>query len=85
VQPVSASQAKNLPGRPKTDKVDAIWLARLTELRLLRASFVPPKAIRDLRDCTRARARLVQERPVLAAAGKAVEQRGLTASSSDSR
>jgi len=62
VQLVSASQARNLPGRPKTDKLDAQWLARLTELGLLRASFVPPKAIRDLRDYTRARARLVQER-----------------------
>jgi transposase len=62
VQLVSAAQAKNLPGRPKTDKLDAQWLARLTEPGLLRASFVPPKAIRDLRDYTRARTRLVQER-----------------------
>jgi transposase len=62
VQLVHAAQAKNLPGRPKTDKLDAMWLARLTELGLLRASFVPPKAIRDLRDYTRARTRLVQER-----------------------
>ncbi len=62
VQLVSATQAKNLPGRPKTDKLDAMWLARLTEMGLLRASFVPPKAIRDLRDYTRARTRLVQER-----------------------
>jgi transposase len=62
VQLVSASQAKNLPGRPKTDKLDAVWLARLTELGLLRASFVPPREIRDLRDYTRARTRLVQER-----------------------
>ena len=62
VQLVSAAQAKNLPGRPKTDKLDAVWLARLTELGLLRASFVPPKTIRDLRDYTRARTRLVQER-----------------------
>jgi transposase len=62
VQLVSAAQAKNLPGRPKTDKLDAQWLARLTELGLLRASFVPPKPIRDLRDYTRARTRLVQER-----------------------
>jgi len=62
VQLVHAAQAKNLPGRPKTDKLDAQWLARLTEMGLLRASFVPPKAIRDLRDYTRARARLVQER-----------------------
>ena len=62
VQLVNAAQAKNLPGRPKTDKLDAQWLARLTELGLLRASFVPPKAIRDLRDYTRARTRLTQER-----------------------
>jgi transposase len=62
VQLVNAAQAKSLPGRPKTDKADAMWLARLTEMGLLRASFVPPKAIRDLRDYTRARTRLVQER-----------------------
>ena len=62
VQLVSASQARNLPGRPKTDKLDAQWLARLTEMGLLRASFVPPRAIRDLRDYTRARTRLVQDR-----------------------
>jgi transposase len=62
VQLVTAAQAKNLPGRPKTDKLDAMWLARLTELGLLRPSFVPPAAIRALRDYTRARTRLVQER-----------------------
>ena len=62
VQLVNAAQARNLPGRPKTDKLDAQWLARLTEMGLLRASFVPPKAIRDLRDYTRARTRLVHER-----------------------
>jgi transposase len=62
VQLVNAAQAKALPGRPKTDKLDAQWLARLTEMGLLRASFVPPKPIRDLRDYTRARTRLVQER-----------------------
>jgi len=62
VQLVNASQAKSLPGRPKTDKADAMWLARLTEMGLLRASFVPPKAIRDLRDYTRMRTRLTQER-----------------------
>jgi transposase len=62
VQLVSAAQAKKLPGRPKTDKLDAMWLARLTEWGMLRPSFVPPRAIRDLRDYTRARARLVRER-----------------------
>ena len=61
VQLVSAAQAKNLPGRPKTD-LDAMWLARLTEMGLLHASFVPPRAIRDLRDYTRAWTRLVHER-----------------------
>jgi transposase len=39
-----------------------MWLARLTEMGLLRASFVPPRAIRDLRDYTRARTRLIHER-----------------------
>src|SRR5580693_10577513 len=53
VQLVSASQAKNLKGRPKTDKLDAMWLARLTQLGLLRPSFVPPAAIRAVRDFTR--------------------------------
>ena len=62
VQLVNAAQARNLPGRPKTDKLDAMWLARLTEMGLLRPSFVPPAAIRDLRDYTRARTRLTQER-----------------------
>ena len=59
---VSASQAKNLKGRPKTDKLDAMWLARLTQLGLLRPSFVPPAAIRAVRDFTRARTDLVRER-----------------------
>ena len=62
VQLDGAAQARNLPGRPETDKLDAQWLARLTGLGRLRASFVPPEAIRDLRDCTRMRTRLVQER-----------------------
>jgi transposase len=62
VQLVSASQAKNLKGRPKTDKLDAMWLARLTQLGLLRPSFVPPAAIRAVRDFTRARQDLVAER-----------------------
>src|SRR5690349_2207537 len=62
VQLDGAAQARSLPGRPKTDKLDAQWLARLTEMGLLRASFVPPAAIRALRDYTRARTRLVQER-----------------------
>jgi transposase len=62
VQLVSPFQARQLSGRPKTDKLDAQWLARLTEWGMLRPSFVPPKAIRDLRDCTRARVLLIRER-----------------------
>jgi transposase len=62
VQLVSASQARNLKGRPKTDKLDAMWLARLTQHGMLRPSFVPPAAIRAVRDFTRARQDLVAER-----------------------
>jgi transposase len=62
VQLVSASQAKNLKGRPKTDKLDAMWLARLTQWGMLRPGFVPPAAIRRMRDFTRARTDLVHER-----------------------
>ncbi len=53
VQLVSSSQARNLPGRPKTDKEDARWIARLTEMGMLRSWFVPPPEIRALRVCTR--------------------------------
>jgi transposase len=49
VQLVNSSQARNLPGRPKTAKEDARWIARLTEMGLLRPSFVPPPEIRALR------------------------------------
>ncbi len=62
VQLVNASQARNLPGRPKTDKLDAMWLARLTEMGLLRPSFVPPAEIRVLRGYARARTRLTHDR-----------------------
>ena len=46
----------------REDRLDAQWLARLTEMGLLRPSFVPPAEIRQLRDYTRLRADLVQER-----------------------
>ncbi|MFJ2033156.1 IS110 family transposase [Streptosporangium sp. NPDC087985] len=62
VQLVNARDVKNLPGRPKTDKLDSVWLAKLTEKGLLRPSFVPPKEIRTLRDYTRMRVDLTQER-----------------------
>jgi transposase len=62
VQLVNARDVKNVPGRPKTDKLDAVWLAKLTEKGLLRPSFVPPKQIRVLRDYTRLRVDLTAER-----------------------
>jgi transposase len=59
---VNAREVKNVPGRPKTDKLDAVWLAKLTERGMLRPSFVPPAAIRVLRDYTRLRTDLTVER-----------------------
>lgn len=58
---VNATHVKKVPGR-KTDVKDAEWLAQLGECGLLRASFVPPEPIRDLRDLTRYRKKLVQAR-----------------------
>ena len=58
---VKASDVKAMPGR-KSDVSDAEWLADLAAHRLLRASFVPPEQQRALRDLTRARARLLQDR-----------------------
>jgi transposase len=55
VQLVNARDVKNVPGRPKTDRLDAVWLAKLTERGMLRPSFVPPVEIRQLRDYTRLR------------------------------
>jgi transposase len=55
-----ASQVKALPGRPKTDKLDSAWLARITEQGSLPGSFVPPEDIRRLRTHTRYRRHLVQ-------------------------
>jgi transposase len=56
---VNARHVKMVPGR-KTDVADATWLAELLEHGLLRGSFVPPRTIRELRDLTRYRKRLVQ-------------------------
>ena len=56
---VNARHVKMVPGR-KTDLADAAWLAELLEHGLLRSSFVPPAAIRELRDLTRYRKRLIQ-------------------------
>jgi transposase len=57
-----ASQVKALPGRPKTDKLDSVWLAKITEGGLLPSSFVPPEDIRRLRTHTRYRRHLTQVR-----------------------
>jgi transposase len=58
---VNARSVKMLPGR-KTDVRDSEWLAQLLECGRLRGSFVPPQAVRDLRDLTRARKALIRER-----------------------
>jgi transposase len=56
---VNAHDVKHLPGRPKTDRIDAVWLCKLAERGMLRPSFVPPVEIRRLRDLTRYRVDLV--------------------------
>jgi transposase len=58
---VNATHVKKVPGR-KTDVQDCAWLAQLLEYGLLRGSFVPPAPIRELRDLTRYRKSLIQER-----------------------
>jgi transposase len=58
---VNAAHIKQVPGR-KTDIQDCAWIAQLLEHGLLRGSFVPPPPIRDLRDLTRYRKRLIQDR-----------------------
>ena len=57
----NAMQVKNVPGR-KTDVNDATWLADLLAHGLVRASFVPPKAVQALRDLTRTRKQLTREK-----------------------
>jgi transposase len=59
---VNAADVKHLPGRPKTDRLDAVWLCKVAERQMLRPSFVPPQAIRELRDLTRYRVDLVTAR-----------------------
>jgi transposase len=58
---VNPAHVKGLPGR-KADVLDAVWLCRLAECGLVRASFVPPEPVRALRDLTRHRATLLGER-----------------------
>jgi len=59
---LNAKHVKNVPGRPKTDKLDAVWLAKVVERGMCRPSLVHPKPIRQLRDLTRYRRSLVRER-----------------------
>jgi transposase len=61
VQLLNAAHMHNVPGR-KTDVSDSAWIAQLVEHGLVRASFVPPRPIRRLRDLTRYRAALTAER-----------------------
>jgi transposase len=57
---VKPRHLKKVPGR-KTDVTDAEWIAHLLQCGLLRGSFVPPRALRNLRDLTRLRAQLAGE------------------------
>lgn len=59
---VNARDVRHLPGRPKTDVLDAVWLCKVAERQMLRPSFVPPLEIRRLRDFTRYRIDLVAAR-----------------------
>ena len=57
----NARDVKNVPGR-KTDVKDCEWLAQLLRHGLVKGSFIPPKPIRELRDLTRYREKLTQQR-----------------------
>ena len=59
---VNARDVRHLPGRPKTDVLDAVWSCKVAERQMLRPSFVPPRPIRQLRDFTRYRIDLVGAR-----------------------
>lgn len=59
---VNARDVKHLPGRPKTDVLDSVWLCKVAERQMLRPSFVPSRPIRQLRDLTRYRIDLVGAR-----------------------
>ena len=74
---VNAAHIKQVPGR-KTDVRDCVWIAQLLEHGLLRGSFVPPAPIRDVRDLTRYRKALIQDRTRVAnRLHKALEEAGV--------
>jgi transposase len=58
---LNATHVKHLPGRPKTDKIDAVWLAKVVERGMCRPSLVHPKPIRQLRDVVRYRRSLIRD------------------------
>ena len=58
---LNARHVKNVPGRPKTDRLDSVWLAKVVERGMCSPSLVHPKPIRQLRDVTRYRRSLVRE------------------------
>ena len=58
---VNARDVRHLPGRGKSDTADCVWHCKLNERGMLRRSFVPPEAVRDLRALTRTRSRLAQD------------------------
>jgi transposase len=58
---LNARHVKNVPGRPKTDKLDAVWLAKVVERGMCAPSLVHPRPVRELRDLTRYRRALVRE------------------------
>lgn len=85
VQLLNARHMRNVPGR-KTDVADAAWIAQLIEHGLVRPSFVPPPRIRRLRDLTRYRTTLVQERArEIQRLEKVLEDAGIKLSSRRSR
>jgi transposase len=74
---VNARHVKNVPGR-KSDALDAVWLAQLTECGLLRGSFIPPPAIAAIRELTRYRKKLIEQRTSeLQRLGKVLEDSGI--------
>ncbi|MDT5207647.1 MAG: transposase [Mycobacterium sp.] len=74
---VNAQHVKNVPGR-KSDALDAVWLAKLTECGLLRGSFIPPPQIAAIRELTRYRKKLIEQRTSeLQRLGKVLEDGGI--------
>jgi transposase len=59
---VNARDVKNVPGRPESDKLDAVWLCKLNEKNMVRPSFVPAEPMRQVRDRARDRSGLVADR-----------------------